>query len=453
MMEKTLRDKVFAFTSDKGLFSAPCRVLLGLSGGADSMALLHVLTHWATPLEVSAVHIHHGLRGDAADSDETFVRTYCTGHNIPLTVVRADVAAVAEREHLTLEEAGRRVRYEQFETVRCAIDADYVLTAHTADDQAETVLMHLIRGCGVDGLVGIPAARGNIRRPLLCCTRAEIEEYCALHDIPFVTDETNYDTKYTRNDIRHRVLPLLREINPSVNNALRRLSGLAQEDADYLNGVATVALRCAKYNDGYLAEKMGEQPSAIRRRMIRLILREAHLSSIEEVYITAADEATLHGNGTVSLCDGYVFSVEQGVVSVRMAERQELPEPISLSGFPCTVPFGDFFCTLSESAALNENVHKLFLQFAIDYDKIEGKLRLRCRQAGDYMHPGGRGVGKSLKKLMNEWHIPAHLRDTYPLLCDEKGIVLVPGYAYDERVKVTEATKHYLVCEMSKVQG
>lgn len=453
MMKKTLRDKVFNFTSEKCLLSAPCHVLVGVSGGADSMALLHILAHWETPLEVTAIHIHHGLRGEYADRDETFVRSYCAEHAIPLVVVHADVSNFALREHLTTEEAGRRVRYEQFEETRHAIGADYVLTAHTADDQAETVLMHLIRGCGIDGLAGIPAARGNIRRPLLCCSRAEIEEYCALHDLPFMTDETNVDTKYTRNDVRHRVLPMLREINPSVNEALLRLSHLAQVDADYLNCVAEEVLSSAKCDCGYRAEEMAKHPTAIRRRMIRLMLREALLSSIEESYIATAEKAVLRRNGAVTLCDGYVFSVEQGVASVRRMDNKEFPEPVCLQEFPCRMRFGEFDFSFEKSVSVDENVHKLFLQSAIDYDKIEGKLCLRCRRTGDYMHPAGRGVGKSLKKLMNEWHIPAHIRDVYPLLCDEQGVVLVPGYACDERVKATDATKHYLVCEVGNVQG
>ena len=157
------------------------RVLVGLSGGADSMALLHALLHWPKiGLRVSAIHIHHGLRGKAADRDEAFVRDYCERWGVPLTVAHFDVAAVAREHHLSIEEAGRRVRYEAFESARQSMDADWVLTAHTASDQAETTLLHLIRGCGVDGLTGIPAARGHIRRPLLCCTRAEVEEYCAV---------------------------------------------------------------------------------------------------------------------------------------------------------------------------------------------------------------------------------------------------------------------------------
>ena len=453
MMKNVLRDKVAEYTSAIDLFSSPCHVLLGLSGGADSMALLHALTHWETPLQVSAIHINHGLRGAAADADEAFVREYCAQCSIPLTVVHADVMAVAEEYGFTIEEAGRQVRYEAFEATRCAVNADYVLTAHTADDQAETLLMHLVRGCGVDGLAGIPAKRGNIRRPLLCCTRAEIEEYCAVNDISFLTDETNADTQYTRNYVRHRVLPLLRELNPSVGEALLRLSKCAKEDSDYLNDMAQSALRMAVCDGGYSAKTIAAQPPVIRRRMLRLMLREVSLSTIAEAHILAAEEVVLCQNGVISLCDGYLFSVEQGVVTVRKEINDNAPEPMAIDTVPVVVPWGRYICTLIEDTADATNVHKLFLQTAVDYDKIVGRLCLRCRRMGDYLHPCGRGVGKSLKKLMNEWRIPAHLRDVYPLLCDDKGVVLVPGFACDERVKATENTKHYLVCELSEVQG
>lgn len=453
MTTNDLRDKVFNFTSEKDLFSKDCHVLVGLSGGADSMTLLHMLTNWETPIRVSAIHIHHGLRGEWADRDEGFVREYCEKNAIPLTVVRADVAILAKTTHMSLEEAGRCVRYEHFEATRRAIGADYVLTAHTADDQTETVLMHLVRGCGIDGLTGIPFARGNIRRPLLCCTRAEIEAYCARCSLPYVTDESNTDIRYMRNNIRHRFLPLLEEINPSVDRALLRLRKHAADDVEYLNQQAETALSAARCDEGFSAETMLAHHAAIRRRMIRLMLRDAHISLIEEAHILAADEAISHRNGLVSLPDGYIFSVEQGVVSVRKEAPPPDVEPIAVDLIPSVVRFGDFDCVLRSSATDNENVHKLFLQSAIDCDKIVGKLCIRHRLVGDYLHPVGRRVGKSLKKLMNEWHIPAHIRETYPLLCDEEGVVLVPGYACDERVRVTDATKHYLVCEIGKVSG
>lgn len=447
MSTTCLRDKVIAFAEEKSLFSAPCHVLLGLSGGADSMALLHVLLRWkSVGLRVSAVHIHHGLRV-SADNDEAFVRDYCSRLNVPLTVIHKDVSAMAQDLHVSLEEAGRRVRYEQFEQVRAEIGADYVLTAHTSSDQVETVLMHLVRGCGVDGLSGIPCSRGCVRRPLLCCSRQEVEAYCAENQIPYVTDESNLDIKYTRNHVRHRVLPLLRELNPSVDEALLRMSKCAVEDASYLNELARDALQVAVCDGGFSTSTFINQPSVMRRRMIRLLLRESGVPTIEETHILAAEKMILSGGGSVDLPDSFVFSVQQGVVSVREQRAYVAPPPIAINALPCAVAFdGQEYC-FGVFDIKDADVHNLFLNCAVDYDKIQGTLCLRCRRSGDYLHAAGRGVGKSLKKWMNEWHIPAHLRNSYPVLCDDAGVILVPGYACDERVRITEDTKHFLVCK------
>ena len=448
MIRRGLADKVFDFTSQKGLFSAPCHVLLGLSGGADSMALLHVLSRWPVPgLRVSAVHIHHGLRGDEADKDETFVRDYCAKVNVPLVVIHADVSAVAQNQGLSMEEAGRRVRYEQFESVRCDIGAEYIVTAHTASDQSETVLMHLIRGCGVDGLAGIPSARGVIRRPLLCCDRQEIEEYCAEKQIPFVTDQTNFDMQYSRNFVRHQVLPLLREMNPSVDRALARLSKCADEESSFLNEMASDALKRAVCDGGYCVEAFFAQSSVIRRRMIRLLLHMYEIATIEEAHILAVEKVILTGDGSVDLVGPFVLSARQGIVSLREKDAYAVTPPVRIEELPCMVSFSGktyAFDILSDEAV---KVHNLLLNNSVDCDKIQGKLCLRCRQSGDYLHAAGRGVGKSLKKWMNEWHIPAHLRDIHPVLCDDAGVILIPGYTCDERVRATEDTKHFLVCK------
>lgn len=446
-MKSTLLDKVFAFTEENALFSAPCHLLLGLSGGADSMALLHVLTHWpSSNIRVSAVHVHHGLRGKSADADEAFVRQHCEKHNVPLTIVRADVGEIAQREHLTIEQAGRRIRYEIFEAVRNEIGADCIVTAHTASDQVETVLLHLIRGCGVDGLRGIPAKRDCICRPLLCCSRPEIEDYCATCDIPYVVDETNYDVSYTRNDIRHRVLPLLREINPSVDTAMLRMSRCAAEDSAYINERVQAVLQSARIPDGYDVAVFAEQPSAVRRRLIRCLFIQAGVQTFEESHILAAEDMMLRHSGRVDLPDGFYIACEQGIVSLLRSKKAVLPSAVCVDSLPCSMNFGDMICHIFRVD--DANVHNLFENSVVDYDKIQGALQLRCRQIGDYFHPAQRNIGKSLKKLMNEWHIPSKLRDVYPVLCDDAGVVLIPGYACDERVRVTEDTKHFLVCRI-----
>lgn len=445
-------DKAVAFTSENGLFSAPCHVLVGLSGGADSMALLHLLLHWpCAGLQVSAVHIHHGLREETADRDEAFVREYCRTHHVPLTVIHEDVAQIAEDEQLTVEEAGRRVRYAHFEAVRRSDGADYIATAHTASDQVETMLMRMIRGCGLDGLVGIPAMRDCIRRPLLCCTRDEIEKYCIEEGIPFVEDETNTDTRFTRNYIRHQVLPTLRELNPAVDRALMRMREHTAADALYLDKVAQEALDVARCDGGYAKIVFQEQPSVIRRRMIRILFSSVSDPSYEEIHIRTAEQAVLRGCMSVSLPNGLEFSVSQDVVCLGMPFDEQVPAPQDITALPAKIAFGRQILQIEQietSDGNSSNVHNLLLQCAIDCDKIKGKLYVRGRLEGDYMHPCGRGIGKSLKKLMNEWRIPAYLRDSYPILCDDNGVIFVPEYAMDERVRVTESTKHYLVCKL-----
>ena len=449
MTKGDLTAKVFTFTSEPPLFTAPCHVVLGLSGGADSMALLHMLVHWPEPgMRVSAVHVHHGLRGDSADRDEAFVRNICNQYSVSLTVRHVDVAERASNQHITIEEAGRAVRYEIFESVRSELDADYIFTAHTASDQVETMLMRLIRGTGPDGLEGIQVIRGAIRRPLLCCDRAEIEAYCAEHDVPYVTDETNMDVQYTRNLIRHEVLPLLRQINPAVNDALLRFRYHVGLDSTYMRGLAGQAMDKARQESGYICSVINEQHFPVRRRMILSLMDRAGVPNIEESHILAAEKVICSKNGSVSLPGHKVLAAEQGIVSIRDVNEPTSPDPMMVFALPATLFFGDeqySLIVMDKKQADSENVHKLFSKYTIDYDTIRGSLCIRCRQEGDRIHPANRGVGKSLKKLMNELHIPAHLRDTYPLLCDDEGVLLIPGYTCDQRACVNEDTKHFLV--------
>ncbi len=457
---KVFIEKVSHFTAEKRLFSAPCHILLGLSGGADSMALLHTLLNWPQPgIAVSAVHVHHGLRSDEADRDEAFVREQCEALSVPLEVVHIDVGALAQQTGSGVEEAGRQARYAAFNAIADRLGCDCIATAHHGDDQCETVLMHIIRGCGTDGLVGIPAKRGRIIRPLLNCTREDIEVFCSQEQIPYITDSTNKDTTYTRNRVRCEVLPLLRELNPGVDEALRRLADHAAQDSICLSSCAAEALGVPQER-GYPLARFSEQPVAVRRRMIFALLHQSSLFTVEEKHILSAEEAILAGRGGVTLPGGHHLTVESGFVRIDLAEKDvspELPTIFLNEEFPFTFTFGDKTYRLSlldkEKTMNEQNVHKMFLKYAIDYARIQSGLCIRSRQIGDAMHPSGRHIGKTIKKLMNEWHIPVNCRDNWPLLCDESGVLLVPGYACDQRVCPDEKTKHFLVWEPLSVTG
>lgn len=453
-MAADLTAKVFTFTEENALFSAPCHLLVGVSGGADSMVLLHLLAHWPVEgVRVSAVHVHHGLRGEAADRDERFVRDYCRENGIGLAVYHEDVSAFAESEGLTLEEAGRQVRYANFESCRQAVGADYILTAHTASDQVETALMRIIRGTGVDGLAGIPAVRGAIRRPLLCCSRDEVEAYCREHCLAFVTDETNADAQYTRNRIRHEVLPLLRRINPAVDEAVLRLVHHASADAAYFRDLADEA--CSQTDMPSLSA-MREWAAPVRRRVICRLLRHAGVCTYEQRHLSAVDSVIMQGCGSVRLPGG--ISAVASADTLRFEKNGEQAaewEPVPVEALPCSVTVCGRVYTLSvvEAPSKCKNVHNLFSTHALDYDKIQGNLCVRSRQEGDAIHPAGRGVGKSLKKLMNEYRIPVWERVGFPLVCDEQGVVLMPGYTCDERVRISADTKHFLVWNEDTEQG
>ena len=463
-MTDALLRRVALFAQEKALFlpdaaqDGPLRVVLGLSGGADSMALLHILTHGGTlpesvpPLprfSVLAVHVDHMIRGEEAQRDAQFVREQCARLGVPLRVVQADVPAAAAAAHEGLEEAARRLRYAALEAARAESGAQLILTAHTASDQAETVLLHLLRGCGVGGLAGIPAARGVLRRPLLCCTRAEIEAYCRENGIPYVTDSTNGDTRYLRNAVRHRLLPLMRELSCGTDAALLRLSASAEEDEAYLSSLAADALRrAARPAGGYTAAVLSAAPVPVRGRAIRQALADIGCRSAERRHIERL-YACLSSGGRVELPGGFFAAADGGVFTVGRTEdpprpvtvrRQELPVRFSFGGQDVRLAVFD-----TEVHGQDVNVHKMFFKYAVDCDRIQGSITVRVRRPGDRMRPAGRGIGKEVRALLGEAGIPPLMRGSFPVVCDERGIVLLPGVTCDERVRVGAHTKHFLV--------
>ncbi len=451
MITSSLAGKVYAFTERNRLLSAPAAVVVGVSGGADSMALLHVLHTWRdADLRVVAVHIHHGLRGEEADRDEALVRSYCAENGIDYVCERVNVRAVAKEMGVGEEEAGRHVRYDAFERIRAAENADVIATAHNADDAAETVLMHILRGCGIGGLCGIPARRGHIVRPLLGCTRAEIENYCAENDIPYIVDSTNADPTYTRNRVRHQLLPLLREMNPSVTDALARLRTSAAQDEAFFAALAERALADARLEDGSLSRvAFLQQEKSVRVRMWKALLLRSGCESYTERHIDALEAALIANRGTVYMSDGYSVCVSADRLKCFCNQQRTEPLHIPVGSLPMRFYFNGREHILQrmscEEIACLQNVHKKFFKYALDCDRIQGSLTVRCRRDGDYFHPAGRKVGKSLKALFQELRIPQYDRDKVLLLCDEDGIVLMPGVACDSRVCPSDGTKHFLV--------
>lgn len=243
-------------------------VAAAVSGGADSVALLDFLcAQLDLGLTVRACHLNHCLRGEESDRDEQLVRTMCAQYGVALDVRRVDVRALAHTRGLSLETAAREARYAFFEEV-ARTHGCKIATAHTLSDAAETVVLNLARGTGIAGLCGIPPVRGDIVRPLIGCTRAQTEAYCAAHGLCYVTDSTNLTDSCTRNHIRHNILPQLFRVNPGALEAVGRMTAALRRDADYLSGAAREAGARAARGEGYDLGALRALHPALRARVI-----------------------------------------------------------------------------------------------------------------------------------------------------------------------------------------
>lgn len=283
------------------------RVVVGVSGGADSMALLHFLHTRCEDLEimVAACHVNHHLRGEESGRDEQFVRNFCFDHQIPLTVYDLDLPAV-QKKHESTEECARRERY------RCFGEQEgKIATAHTASDNTETVLLNILRGTGTKGLCGIPPVRGEIIRPLLRCTREDTEDYCKKNRIGYVTDSTNLSESYTRNRIRKNILPALKEFNPSLIEGFSRMTESVYADNAFLEKTAFAARERCETGDGLSCSLLNELEPAILSRVVSMLLAENGIEP-SHLRITECIRIILAGKGKINLCRDRFALVRKG---------------------------------------------------------------------------------------------------------------------------------------------
>lgn len=425
---EALERKLLAFCREQALFSPGEHVLAAVSGGADSMALLALLEALREPLAITlgAVHFHHGLRGDEADRDADFVRSWCEGRGIECIVGRGDVSARAAQTGESIETAARTLRYAFFE--RCA--ADKLATAHTANDNLETVLLHLLRGCGTRGFAGIPPRRGRIVRPMLEFTREEVLAYLQARAIPHREDASNAADDCLRNRLRHRVIPLLEAENPRLYETLRRSTRLVREEDACLSALAGEAARRCRTEDGWSCEALRALQPALRRRVLLSLLQQLPLSAPRSCYVEALEHLLDSGRPSArcALPEGWIARREYG--NIRLV-REELP--VKWAPRRLTIP-GDteiseigwkIRAVVTESSSISQ---KNLNTFALRYDMIAADgWRVRPRQTGDTLLLAS--GHRTLKRLMIDRRMPAHLRDRCPVVVCGGQIAAVPGLA------------------------
>lgn len=450
-----MRERVLAFLRAQGV-QAGAKMIVGLSGGADSVCLLHVLQSLdALPLALTAVHVNHGLRGEEAARDERFCRQFCETLGVEFCSVHVNVPAESAKTGEGHEACGRRLRYEAFR--KAAGEDGYILTAHTADDNAETVLMHLLRGTGLSGLGGIPPVRGNILRPLLSCTRADVERYCAQHDLTYMTDSTNESDLYLRNRVRREVLPVFKSMNPSVLEAFSRMTEAVRADEQYLKACAQEAAKTVRTPHGGVDEQaLLKLPPALQRRVLYMWLcTKTHSAQhqIESVHVEAL--LSLVGSGkSVTLPGACTVRSRQGVLECPPPTVTRWEQPLRLTARAQTVqtPVGTIHIRLFQQKDL-QNLHKEYLANAVDCAKMNSNLVLRSRCSGDRFSDSARGITKTLKKWMNEKKIPPELRNAVPVLASGDQVLWVGGFGTNAPFAVSDRTQQCFVFMFEKDGG
>lgn len=421
-----MKERVLETINEYGMIPSGASVLVGVSGGADSMCLLAVLEELKDELGITlaAAHVNHSIRGAEADSDEKFVRSYCEKERIPFFSVRIDIPGLSAERGESTELRARTERYKYF----ASLGFDRIATAHTGSDAAETLLMNLSRGAALKGLCSVPPVRDNVIRPLIGLTRSDTENYCREHGIAFVTDSTNLSDEYTRNRYRHKVIPELVSINPAFEkNALRCIASLRRDEA-VLEGMAEKAYSDCLDGNSLDVKKLSELDEGILYRVIALYLSRNTAADFENRHIEFAANR-LYEPFAVVLPGAVRF--EGNGKKLFLTENETaagLPAEIVLDkNSPGTYYFGDFSVEIKLSC---DNITDKSVM-CVDFSKIDDIIKIRSRTAGDKLTLPGRRCTKSLKKLFNELKIAPEKRGLIPVLADSRGVIAVGGISAD----------------------
>ena len=438
-------------------------VIVGYSGGADSSCLLHLLNGWCREngVAIAAAHVNHMIRGNEADRDEDFCRKTAEKLGVPFYSVKIDVPAISRADGIGLEEAARNARYAFFEELSEKLTGSgngaAIATAHNASDNLETVIMNMLRGTGLHGMAGItPIRGGRVIRPLIADSGENIRLWCRENGVEYVFDSTNAGTDCTRNIIRNRIVPVMREIAASPEDAVTRMTSLMRSDDAYFDSLASsYACKGTRISRETLN---GLAPSAASRVLIRLYanarqsdssLTEAQVSEI----IRLAGEKS--GHSEVSLAGGLRAVIERDFVSVEGETDVPCDEPefvFEYCGGDAVFENGLYRLTFSEkpfgkeeNKTKKENIYKLSTLRSFDSAKIKGHIKIRYRKDGDsYVFCGHT---HKLKKLFTDAKLTEREKKLTPLLTDDGGIFWAAGFGTRDGVKLEGENGIYLKCE------
>ena len=463
-------EKVWTYICSHGFFQKGDSVVVGVSGGADSMALLHILNSLSSRLKLSlhVAHLNHQLRGKEAQEDASFVKAAAESLDIPFTLGTEDVPAMVSREKLSVEEAARKARYNFLLATADKLGASKVAVAHNADDQAETFLMHLLHGTGLEGLAGMKPSMGVVVRPLLGVRRREIEVFCEQSGIDYRIDSTNADVAFLRNRIRHQLIPMLTEYNPNIVEALLRTTEIIRGENDYIEKETVLAAEKAlkKTAQGLTVKvkAFADLDEALQRRLVRHVFRLvagpqeqlefAHVERVRDFIVAGQTGKMLELPKEVfteKTYQGAVFGVKKNGACCGLPkdlvsnERWEdcslmVPGTTDLPAAKAKIEAGIY----GIEEVKNQVVTAASSEAYLDWDTLEPPVFVGPGKEGDRFHPLGSKGHKKLSDFFIDAKIEQHKRKLVPVVYDAKGIVWVAGMRIDDRVKVTGKTRQVL---------
>ncbi len=429
-------------------------ILVAVSGGIDSMALLYVLNKYKDELKIKikVAHLNHCLRDLEADKDEKLVCEFCKNLDIEFISEKIDIKKIANKNKLGIEECARNERYKLFDKI--VGKSGYIATAHTLSESLETVLFNLARGCFKNGLQGIPAVRGNIIRPFIEISKEEIKDYVSKHNIPYREDESNKSLEYNRNKIRHKLVPVLKEINPSLEQVILRLKENLSVDEDYFCEVIDEIYENSKRENGFDIEQIKNLHKALR---VRFIQKALHGISLESVHLNLIDDIIMKGKGAVQLGINTIVEVNGSILKVNTKKNTEQLynycanfEIPFCSGVISTPLSGDYVISIIDRERIDrikEEDADLFRNL-VSCDIINGTAVFRYRRNSDKFKQIGRGnISKKYKKLMQENNIDPISRNRFLILSDKDNILWLEGFGVSEFAKVKKNTQNAILIQ------
>ena len=433
-------------------------VIVAVSGGPDSICLLHLLNDLSKELDLKLIvaHVNHCLRGQEADKDQEFVHNFCEDFKIECYSKRIDINKIAKVDNISSETAGRNARYEYFNELKNKLKANKIALAHNANDQAETVLMRIIRGTGLEGLGGIkPVRDGIFVRPLINITRNQIEEYCTNNNINPRIDKTNLESIYTRNKIRLELIPYIeKNFNSDIINGLIRLGDIAKRDNDFIEKQVDFSYKryCnRKQGKVIIKSEAFNEDEAILSRLIRRTFQQinGNLYNFEKVHIYDIINIQKQGTGKEVTLPGGINAInDYGDIIITKEDKF-----LELEKYEFCLHINEEnriqYIGKNITLKLLENEKKInFMNKPnirnFDFDKIRGNIVIRNKRDGDKFVPFGMKGTKKLKDLFIDLKVKKRERSSIPLICFGEDIAWIVGYRVSEKFKITEDTKSIL---------